>query len=428
MTYSINDLVSSYDKSMLSLRLLRSYIAISFVSIINIIFYSLFSLYIILLSNNIVFEKVLTFFMINFLIIFFSYILIIFVLDQLDSVIKSNNLVDIIFLIFLTWIFLILIFYRTIFGEKSFGLVDFTTGSYYPTNLYILYLIFIFIIFYNQLIYIIGLLQLNKKEVSNNFKVEGYSLGTKRNFFKFLGIHYPHISGKKGVFYSLLALYFEGWGQYMLIGLSFNMQYNVSIIECRYVLLDKCFYITLGAILLFLFLSQILLEVGKLIRYKAQKTLLKSLDELINLDNRKPILFLRSFRDDQVYLRHLKVNFFVRLFDKNIQLGTLDELILDKFSHIAPLISIGNPNDIEAPIGTARKYISSEPQKWQKVILDLMTESKYIFIVIDNTEGVLWELETIMKNNFENKTILIFPPDAKFINNKIFMETAPNFV
>ena len=125
-------------------------------------------------------------------------------------------------------------------------------------------------------------------------------------------------------------------------------------------------------------------------------------------DSRPPILFLRSFRDDQVTLSKAPLPLPLRFFDPGTQAGTLEGLLVRVMTSVGPVIAVGNPGEPIAPIGVARTYITNRP--WEDVVSDLIREARLIIVGLDATPGVRWELNEIAAQGALEKTLVIVPP------------------
>ena len=102
-------------------------------------------------------------------------------------------------------------------------------------------------------------------------------------------------------------------------------------------------------------------------------------------DNRAKILYLRSFKNDN---RKVYSSSFLTLeLMLNTTLGTVGQfLAIDDF--------------VEFTEEARSKFlrIRVNENSWQTEVRRLMDESRYLLIVPENTEGTLWELDTIITN------------------------------
>ena len=155
-------------------------------------------------------------------------------------------------------------------------------------------------------------------------------------------------------------------------------------------------------------LAAISLLLGKLTRNRAQSLSISSITESHELDDRPPILFLRSFYDDQVGLEAPSLSILGRFLNLMQSKKSLDVLLLEEGTEFGPVVAVGNPMDPIPRYGAARGYFSDG--SWQDGVGRLAKESSRIVICIDITDGVEWELEHIARNNYFDKTLFIVHP------------------
>ena len=163
-----------------------------------------------------------------------------------------------------------------------------------------------------------------------------------------------------------------------------------------------------GVLLPFVGVATVFFPLPRWLRKKAQRRALLSADEARLTDPRRPILVLRSFRDDQVSLTRAKIPWFMRFFDPGTVAGTLEELIVRDLAYLGPVVAIGNPSDQLPALGAARKYCQGD--EWHEVVQSLMDEAIMIVVGADLSEGLTWEIATIRRKGLLGKTTFILPP------------------
>jgi hypothetical protein len=141
-------------------------------------------------------------------------------------------------------------------------------------------------------------------------------------------------------------------------------------------------------------------------RFAARKFTRLSLEQLISKDARPPILFLRSFRDDQVKLQKARYRLLRRMISVGEPRPTLDHILLEEGTRYGPVVAIGAPGG-RAPFGAARHYVTTED--WKKVVAELSGRASSVVVTVDETEGVKWELDHLIKNHL-GKTLFLLPP------------------
>ena len=132
---------------------------------------------------------------------------------------------------------------------------------------------------------------------------------------------------------------------------------------------------------------------------RSREYLVSSVDDLLEVDKRSQIVFIRSFKDDSIKMTK----------DAFFSGSRFEEILNSNISKFGPIISIGKPNEIMAPLGIARKYIESK-MSWKHQIADYFLKSSYIIAIPNSSEGFMWELNKIIELELIHKLIVIIPP------------------
>jgi hypothetical protein len=143
------------------------------------------------------------------------------------------------------------------------------------------------------------------------------------------------------------------------------------------------------------------------LRFAARRFTRLSLERLISSDTRPVILFLRSFRDDQVRLQKPLRRLFRRMVSVGEPRPTLDHVLLEEGTPYGPVVAIGRPGSAP-PFGAARTYVSDE--EWRETVSGLCSHAGAVVLTLDETEGVRWELSHLFGQNYERKTLFLLPP------------------
>jgi hypothetical protein len=131
-------------------------------------------------------------------------------------------------------------------------------------------------------------------------------------------------------------------------------------------------------------------------------------DKLLAVDTRAPILFLRSFQDDEKISYQMGSAAFVD--------WSLETRLAAHFSKIGPFVAIGNPKDKTPEIGAARALLSDD--QWQARVIDWMDRARVIVLMSGVTHWVGWELKNVLDRNHADKLIILFPQSRKFFKFK----------
>jgi len=132
---------------------------------------------------------------------------------------------------------------------------------------------------------------------------------------------------------------------------------------------------------------------------RARRYFQVSADSLLAADKRPPILFLRSFADDE-----------------RQQYGTSRRAVLDfsletrlanHFHRFGPFIAIGSPKETVPQPGAARVLLSDD--EWQSRVLGWMKDANLIIMYCGTTQWVNWELRRVVESGRTTSLILMFP-------------------
>ena len=157
------------------------------------------------------------------------------------------------------------------------------------------------------------------------------------------------------------------------------------------------------AILFLLFFPLLRKLIAEFVGYGQETT---STAEEVLAGGDSPVVYLRPFKIDGG-----KTSAWSNLERLGLISPTDEAEIASILQKVGPVIAIGNPGeDIPGDIGAAR--VQCPHDQWQAFILDWMKQAKMIVIVVSDSTGVEWELDTIRKNNFIAKTIFIISEEV----------------
>ncbi|MEP2736711.1 MAG: hypothetical protein ABJP34_10475 [Erythrobacter sp.] len=169
------------------------------------------------------------------------------------------------------------------------------------------------------------------------------------------------------------------------------------------------------AIILAFYLGIVMLipwAIGKLARLsvrRAENRMRNSLEGIQHKDDRAPILFLRSFLNDAVPIAGKTQSLKHWLLDGAGAQDTLDMMILAEGTRLGPTVALGNPDDPAPPYGVARGYF--DHSDWKEAVMGLCERSAAIILVLDQTEGVEWEIGHIAARKYVCKTLFLLAPE-----------------
>ena len=128
-------------------------------------------------------------------------------------------------------------------------------------------------------------------------------------------------------------------------------------------------------------------------------------------DARTPIVFLRSFNQDDDRMTVTGGDAFARWPAGISRSRTLDELLLEHGSPYGPVIAIGDPRDPVPPLGAARVFVPERGNGWQDVVRGLVDASKCVVMCPNTGRGVQWELDLIASGASRFNVIFLASPE-----------------
>jgi hypothetical protein len=125
------------------------------------------------------------------------------------------------------------------------------------------------------------------------------------------------------------------------------------------------------------------------------------------------VLYLRPFGADDVVLPKPRLPFWSKLLSFLPFPVRIEEALFDVADGYRPLIAIGDPRKSGEKTGgmAYRAYVDN--LHWQDYVLDKIQRAESIVIVVQETEGVRWELTQIISRDAARKTLFLFDPSAK---------------
>lgn len=117
-----------------------------------------------------------------------------------------------------------------------------------------------------------------------------------------------------------------------------------------------------------------------------------TMKEMRSRDRRGPVLFLRSFEDEE---------------ERIARGAKLETIVAHAVRPYGPFIGIGRPGELR-PAGAAREYF--EGDAWRDAVLKLMDEAQLIVLLPGLTPGLDWEMQQIARNGRLRKCLFVLPP------------------
>lgn len=131
---------------------------------------------------------------------------------------------------------------------------------------------------------------------------------------------------------------------------------------------------------------------------KRQRNVLLSAQDLLIRDTRPHVLYLRSFKDDEITSRQLN-------------LSTEEQELAVVMLEFGPFIAFGEPGEKSAAPGAARMYVDEE--HWQDRIKALIADAQLVVARISNSKSFWWEMLTVIHLNRPERLLLLLPADKE---------------
>jgi hypothetical protein len=131
----------------------------------------------------------------------------------------------------------------------------------------------------------------------------------------------------------------------------------------------------------------------------------RSAEKVIADTSYQPIVFLRSFRDEEAHLRSR------RAFDRmTFRKRRLEEVVVRTLAPLGPAVAIGMPGERIPKLGALRAYYRED--EWREAVLSWIRRSYVVVVVAGTSPWALWEFNHALVTGFDGRLLLVVPPDA----------------
>jgi hypothetical protein len=165
--------------------------------------------------------------------------------------------------------------------------------------------------------------------------------------------------------------------------------------------------------LLWLVVSMIGIKLSLTVQSAARKLGAITAHDVLKHPEDKYILYLRSFEADDTRLPRPRLPLLSRLMSPWPIPSRVEEELFDVADGYLPLIAIGRPGKIHETAGglAYREYLSDDV--WRSYIDDKIRHAQLIVMLLNTTEGVLWELNNVLSQRVGAKALFFFDPKAR---------------
>jgi hypothetical protein len=168
----------------------------------------------------------------------------------------------------------------------------------------------------------------------------------------------------------------------------------------------------------------ILFRKGAALRHDARRMSLPDGWTLLQQDTRPPVLYLRSFLDDEIVTQRSAPSTQggalgdVMGAAVGLALGraagahrTQEEDLVKALADLGPCIAVGDPSETLPDLGASRIYLNDE---WQLHVAGLMTRSQLIvFRMGSQSPGFWWEVDRVRQTVSAERVAFWIPPQAE---------------
>jgi len=125
-------------------------------------------------------------------------------------------------------------------------------------------------------------------------------------------------------------------------------------------------------------------------------------EDVLASDERPPILFLRSFSEEEVALMEKPW-----WYESSVP-DLLEEAVLGEFRKVGPVVGLTNRRLRSRP-STYAPY-DTETEKWQERAEELMRRAAAVVVVLAISEGLTWEIRRLGEMDLLSRTMFVLPP------------------
>ena len=163
-----------------------------------------------------------------------------------------------------------------------------------------------------------------------------------------------------------------------------------------------------------------------LVQGTARKLNSLSVSEALCDSKQRYILYLRSFTADEIILPKPRLPFLSKVLSPRPFPAHLEEELFDVTDGYLPLIAVGRPGRSQKLTGglAYREYLKDE--NWHTYVSEKILGADSIVLLINSTEGVLWEMENVINHSATAKTVFLIDPRAK--DNELWQDLTKRII
>jgi hypothetical protein len=157
-----------------------------------------------------------------------------------------------------------------------------------------------------------------------------------------------------------------------------------------------------GFMLLLFTMPVLFLAMPVLIRLIARGRSMRAMTapDLLKRDRRPPVVFLRSFDDDDLIDPSFNAT-------NQLVPGRYESKLTRVLASIGPVVALGRPGESHPELGAARLYVKDE--HWRRAISDLIDSAALVVAIVGDSPGLWWEIEFSIKKVPIERLLFFFP-------------------
>lgn len=137
--------------------------------------------------------------------------------------------------------------------------------------------------------------------------------------------------------------------------------------------------------------------------------------DLLRHDRRPPVVFLRSFDDDDLIDPSFTAT-------NQLVPGRYENKLARVLDSIGPVVALGRPGESHPELGAARLYVKDE--NWRQAISELIDDAALVVAIVGDSPGLWWEIEFSMNRVPGERLLFFFPYPAPEKTRRSYWRTA----
>lgn len=132
---------------------------------------------------------------------------------------------------------------------------------------------------------------------------------------------------------------------------------------------------------------------------------LKKASKLRRVDRRRPILYLRTFKDDGHFQLSRPRGWFPFRLLHHLE---FEDVVATAAGAFGPVVALGRPGEKLPPLGCTREYV--EHRDWRGRVETLMEDCAAVILVLGKADGFNWEVRSLIERGYIHKAVVLIPP------------------